>query len=107
MWMNISQGKGNHATTFRHIWSIHGQTWDSPQLFQSIRSNFLFVLEHVLHAKRIEVIDSHSQANRFGYRWCSSFQGRSFQVDSRNPTLRIISPPPIKGGIASSRSRFP
>jgi len=37
----------------------------------------------------------------------SNFQGRSFQVDWRNFTSRIMSPPARKGGMRSNKARLP
>jgi hypothetical protein len=37
----------------------------------------------------------------------SNLYGRSFQVERSKVTLRIMSPPPMNGGIASSRAAFP
>lgn len=71
--------------------------------------NKLLVGVNVVHADAGEVVYGRSQANSSAILGvpASNFQGRSFQVEPSRVTRRIMSPPPMKGGMVSSSRRLP
>ena len=109
MGMDVTQGEGKDAAATGRA----AVQCDARQTRAGIRA--AYAASSSSHAaiagkpEGVQVVDGGAQAtapSTFGVP-ASNFQGRSFQVDFSSETDRIISPPPIQGGMASRSFSLP
>ena len=108
MRMDALHGEGDHAA-FICARPVHGQSRDTTHLFHRVGGDLVLVSRDCIHTNTTQVINSCAKSYRFGNRGgaCFKLVRQVIGVKAFKVTFLIISPPPRKGGMVSSKACLP